>query len=442
MKVLDLFSGIGGFSIGLERAGMETVAFCEIEKYPQRVLKHHWPGVPIYDDIRTITRKRLEADGIISNSGGLRRRTGGAEQPLQGPGSHGETRGDNPGKESAGTGTSIQLVCGGFPCQPFSGAGNQKGFEDVRDLWPEMFRVIQEVRPHWVIGENVAGFVSMGLERTIADLESEAFEVQPFIIPACAVGAPHQRQRIWIIAHTKRRGGGMFPGPLAGKTGTVQTGGKQFQPRPEVGNGGAGPGNVSNPKDKTTGGLPQRTGKAKPGLKQCGEDVAHPTESDNRKLAGTPDTGRQVEQRRNTTVWPEPAGRRENVSNPTKPGFQNRWGRPVARPGKQVQESQRLLFPLQDTESTGLERDVSEKLEGTGEGRPDTNTSRPSWRTTEPGLGDLADGFSQWLVEPDISRTAKGVNGRVDMLKALGNAVIPQIPELIGRYIMEIENEI
>ncbi len=158
MRVLDLFSGIGGFSLGLERAGMETVAFCEIDKFCQKVLKKHWPQVPIFEDITKLD-----------------------------------------GKQFYGT---VDVVCGGFPCQPFSIAGKQRGEEDNRDLWPEMFRVIKEAKPTWIVGENVAGFVNMAFERTASDLESEGYEVEAFIIPACAVTAPHRRDRIWIIAYS------------------------------------------------------------------------------------------------------------------------------------------------------------------------------------------------------------------------------------------------
>lgn len=161
MKVLDLFSGIGGFSLGLERAGMQTVAFCEIEPFCQRVLQKHWPDTPIINDVKNINATELKKYGI----------------------------------------ESIDLICGGFPCQPFSVAGKKKGKQDDRDLWPEMFRIIKELQPRWIIGENVANFVNMEFTRTKIDLESEGYSVQPFIIPACAVEAPHQRNRIWIVAH-------------------------------------------------------------------------------------------------------------------------------------------------------------------------------------------------------------------------------------------------
>lgn len=157
LTVLDLFSGIGGFSLGLEQAGMETVAFCEIDPFCRKVLQKHWPHTPIFEDIRKL-------DGR-----------------------------DFKGK--------VDLICGGFPCQPFSVAGRKKGTQDNRDLWPEMFRLIQQIQPTWVIGENVAHFINMAFTRTKADLESEGYTVQPFIIPACAVGAPHRRDRVWIIAY-------------------------------------------------------------------------------------------------------------------------------------------------------------------------------------------------------------------------------------------------
>lgn len=159
MKVLDLFSGIGGFSLGLERTGgFQTIAFCEINAFCRKVLKKHWPGVPIFDDIKNLNKEKIHE--------------------------------------------TVDVICGGFPCQPFSVAGDRRGANDDRFLWPEMLRLIKEIRPRWVIGENVNGFVSMELDTALADLERENYEVQPFIIPACAVDAPHRRDRCFIIAYS------------------------------------------------------------------------------------------------------------------------------------------------------------------------------------------------------------------------------------------------
>ena len=168
LKILDLFSGLGGFSLGLERTGhFKTVAFCDNDKFSNLVLQKHWKGVKIYNNVKEITKERLEADGI--------------ESP--------------------------DIITGGFPCQPFSVAGKQKGTSDDRHLWPEMFRIIKAFKPRFVIGENVRGIINIQdgvvFETVCTDLESEGYEVQPFIIPAAGVGAPHRRERVWIIAHRK-----------------------------------------------------------------------------------------------------------------------------------------------------------------------------------------------------------------------------------------------
>jgi len=162
---LDLFSGIGGFSLGLEATGgFETKAFCDIEKYPRQVLQKHWPHVKQYEDIKELNYERLKADGI----------------------------------------DSIDIITGGYPCQPFSVAGRKKGEEDPRHLWPEYFRLVKELRPTWVIGENVSGHIKLGLDTVIKDLESEDYSVRPFSISASSIGANHQRERIWILAHSRR----------------------------------------------------------------------------------------------------------------------------------------------------------------------------------------------------------------------------------------------
>lgn len=166
MKVithLDLFSGIGGMSLASESAGILTVGFCEWADYPTKVLEKHWPDVPKWRDIRTLTRESFYEQT------GLR---------------------------------TVDVVSGGFPCQPFSVAGKRRGKEDDRYLWPEMLRVIEEIRPTWVIGENVAGIVKMALDTVLSDLESIGYSCQAFIIPACAVNAPHRRDRCAIVAYT------------------------------------------------------------------------------------------------------------------------------------------------------------------------------------------------------------------------------------------------
>jgi len=169
---LDLFSGIGGFALAAKWNGFCTVGFCDNEPYAQAVLKKHWPDVPIHDDIRKVQ-----------------------------------------GELYAG----VTLLTGGFPCQPFSTAGKQRGKADDRYLWPEMLRVIREAGPTWIVGENVAGIVNMALDQVHIDLEAEGYEVESIIIPACGVDAPHRRNRVWIVGYSKlnglatsKRGGGLF----------------------------------------------------------------------------------------------------------------------------------------------------------------------------------------------------------------------------------------
>ena len=181
LKVLDLFSGLGGFSLGLERTGhFETVAFCDNDKFSKLILDKHWKGKKVYEDVREITKEKLIADGI--------------ELP--------------------------DVVTGGFPCQPFSVAGKQKGTSDDRHLWPEMFRIIKTLQPRIVVGENVRGIVNiqdgMVFETVCTNLEDEGYEVQAFNIPAAGVGAPHRRERIWFIATL---GDPKYDGPLTDEIG-------------------------------------------------------------------------------------------------------------------------------------------------------------------------------------------------------------------------------
>ena len=297
MRVLDLFSGIGGFSLGLEKAGMETVAFCEIDPFCQKVLKKHWPDVPIFEDVRG-----FDYDG------------------------------------------RADLICGGDPCQPFSVAGKRRGQSDDRHLWPAMFSLIKKYRPRWVIGENVAGHINMGLDDVLADLESEAYTATPFVIPACGVNAPHRRERVWIVGYSEHDG----PSTQSKLRGDEAPGNKRRAKKPEKARqleGADRPPNAASVR-RSEGG-----GKRK--------DVA---DTDNKRLQGSEQGGEHQE---------------EN----------SRW------------------------EESAL-RSVAERL---------------------------SDGGGHWAVEPNVGRVANGVPRRMDRLRALGNAVVPQIPEIIGRAIMEIE---
>jgi len=162
MNHASLFSGIGGFDLAAEWTGWNNVFNCEWEEFPRKVLKHHFPNAKQYEDIKDFKATQYRG--------------------------------------------RIDVLSGGFPCQPFSTAGLRKGTEDDRHLWPEMLRVIGECQPRWVVGENVRGLVSWSnglvLETCYSDLENLGYSVQSFIIPACATGAPHRRDRVWIVAYS------------------------------------------------------------------------------------------------------------------------------------------------------------------------------------------------------------------------------------------------
>ncbi|MDR2697163.1 MAG: DNA (cytosine-5-)-methyltransferase [Holophagales bacterium] len=160
MKFLDLCAGIGGFSLGLEAAGMVCIGQVEIDDYCSRILAKHWPDVQRWRDI-----KELDP----------------AELP------------------------SAELICGGYPCQPFSLAGKRRGADDDRHLWPFISAIVRHLKPAWCLFENVIGHVSMGLDEVLSDLEGQGYTARPVVIPACAVNAPHRRDRVWVIANSAER---------------------------------------------------------------------------------------------------------------------------------------------------------------------------------------------------------------------------------------------
>ncbi len=226
---ISLFAGIGGIDIAAEWAGFKTVCFVEIDGYCQKVLKKHWPDVPIIGDIRYVTKEKIMAYAKGRESGESEAWNGGqdtgrgSEKTLVGntqsngskevtgfsEGENSNTRGvcgtDRRPRRITGQ-SPITLITGGFPCQPVSQAGKRKGKEDDRWLWPEMLRVISEIRSTWVVAENVAGLLNMGFNDCVSDLEGKGYETTSFLIPACAVNAPHRRDRIFIVGYSINAG--------------------------------------------------------------------------------------------------------------------------------------------------------------------------------------------------------------------------------------------
>ena len=276
LRVLDLFSGIGGFSLGLERTGgFETVAFCEIEPFARKVLAKHWPHVPCYNDVRELTSEQLSADGI-----------------------------------------SVDVICGGFPCQDISFAGLGAGLAGERSgLWSEIARLAGELRPQYLILENVAALLSRGLGDVLGDLASVGYDAEWHCIPAGAVGAPHVRDRIWIVAYP----------------------------------------------------APQRSAEA-------GQDSQRSAQ----RVSGS------------AAVLADAEGGEARCSQPANSNDETDLGRPV------------ILASLRGC--------------------------------------DGMVGASDWHTEPAICRVADGISANVDRVAKLGNAVVPQIPELIGRAILQSIN--
>ena len=262
IKFISLFAGIGGLDLGLERAGMKCVAQVEIDDFCQKVLTKHWPDVPKYKDVRNVGKHNLPA---------------------------------------------ADLICGGFPCQPHSYAGKRKGKEDDRNLWPEYLRIVKELRPRFVVGENVPGLITSMLDEILFDLESIGYTCQTFVIPALAFDAPHRRNRVFVIANSE--GDKRNISAIARRSKKVHVDGNGFT-----------------------------------------QSLAY-------------SNGKRLEQFKPATIA-------NNERQPTR-GF------------------------------------ASERS------------------------GDW------WSVEPSVGRVAHGISRRVDRLKSLGNAVVPQVAEFVGRCIVE-----
>ena len=417
MRILDLFSGIGGFSLGLHRASetFQTVAFCEMDPFCTQILNKHWPDVPVYPDIRELTYERLKADGVVADpgceqsSGWTNQKESGERAARVKSASCGDSQSQLTGKINGKEIGTIDIVCGGFPCQPFSQAGKRRGKDDDRDLWPEMFRIIQECQPTWVVGENVAGFVNMELGRTVSNLESEGYEVRTFVLGACAVQAPHQRQRCWIIgrkddAHSNGQGE---------PNGSKHEEWLQRDVADSESNGGG----------RNSGKLP--ISKEQPERKKSGEKF----NSGGQDVADSEIIGSGKSRESN-----QEKGDRESI-----PTQSDMCSADVADSESNGTQGSGAIGEQESPVST---RQKISGCNGTGSGG--------SHRSTQRGMGDLADGLSArlldigsiWHIEPDIPRVTTGEKDRTKKLKALGNSVVPQIPEIIGRLIMEVEREI
>jgi len=426
-KVLDLFSGLGGFSLGLERTGhFETVAFCDNDKFSKAILDKHWKGIKVYDDVREISEEKFKEDGI--------------EFP--------------------------DIITGGFPCQPFSVAGKQKGTSDDRHLWPEMFRIIKTFKPRFVIGENVRGIVNIQdgvvFETVCTDLESEGYEVQPFNIPAAGVGAPHRRERIFFIAVREDVGNSQHNGSptseigrgheeINGGTEKRQNESFEFErtSRSED-NGNVSKENKNNVADTNNEGLRTCIG---------GSDNDHATES---RSGGVDRTRSESDVERHNSTSTEIKGMDvadtdTRLGNGENEEIQSRGqtsdsSSARGRTNVADTESIRTREPREFNQTQGNEGGSSTQLDGSSKNDADTNDKRlegfregssefgqinPTSESGDRGQGKVAQGW--WSVEPNVGRVAHGVSGRVHRLKGLGNSIVPQIVEEIGKALIKAE---
>lgn len=337
MNILDLFSGIGGFSLGLERAGMKTVAFCEVDKKCQQVLKKHWPGVPIFDDVSNLKGEDIEE--------------------------------------------TIDIICGGFPCQDISLAGKGAGLEGKRSgLWSEFKRLIEEIKPKYAIIENVSALRSRGLDQVLREISEIGYDAEWHCITASSIGAPHRRDRIWIVAYP----------------------------------------HINSDNQEKRGSYCTQDGVS---------EVSRSLHSSSWELSGTGDLLRGDTLcghiKTNSTVSnTNSAGRRESNQEMER-------GSSEQLDSSSIQSSQ----DVSNTNLPRLERWLSDGIassQGWEESSDGCTTERSvRWRRGRNG---------EWTSEPSVGRVVNGFPGRVDRLKQLGNAVVPQIPELIGRAIIKNEN--
>ena len=396
IKTLSLFAGIGGIDLGLEATGyFETVQFVEYDPYCQHILKRHWPDVAIWGDVKTFD-----------------------------PDSCGE----------------IDCIVGGYPCQPFSTAGKQKGTQDDRHLWPRMFEIIKHKRPSLILCENVSGHIVLGLDEVLLDLEGEGYSTRAFVIPASAVDANHKRERVWIVAYSNSRryrikekkvfsGRNTFVDGSTDVANTKRMGWEQRaeksrEPKREE------PSDQSNNSSQgCTESKPSKNVANTQSFGSDGREHQHDTEENREKGA----IGSKVRRESST----------ENVPNTQGEGLE---GQRIDRETSRDKEPRK--FDAQsgkaNVSDTNSQRGFSRKA-GQQAAEDVGQQSRSEERrkgSIERRLGGVVDGVPSWLDEPNIPRVTTNQTGRVQRLKMLGNAVVPQVVYQLGLAMKELWDEV
>jgi len=384
LKVLDLFSGIGGFSLGLHSTGIfETTKFVEFDSFCQKVLNKNFPNIPIEGDIRNVKGQEFEAD----------------------------------------------VITGGFPCQPFSVAGKQKGTNDNRYLWPEMFRLIKEIKPEFVIGENVQGLINlqngMVLRQVQDQLEGEGFEVQCFLIPASGIGAWHQRNRVWIVGHSKHNGS------LAAEKRCRD---QEINGRSQEGQ------NQTIELERTSGSrndevISNTERKRLEGLSEQGTTISGQNQG---SQPGSTDSSRQS---------------KENVSNTESIGTgecrdtNQEEGRKGSSSTQSDGQRSNVAYTISEFSNgcSSTSRDSGEEFIGLecSEGWHWNEVRSQTERCSKQGQSTHR---TWWQIESDLCGIPHGISrvvdkNRANRIKSLGNAIVPQIARIFGLAIKKVLNQ-
>ena len=365
LRHVDLCSGIGGFSLGFEWAQLSTpILFCDTEPWCRKILAKNFPNVPIATDVKELANdpERLVPD--------------------------------------------CDILTAGYPCQPFSVAGKQKGTEDDRHIWPYIFRIVTQKRPTWCVFENVYGHIAMGLDEVLADLESEGYATRTFVVPACGVNAPHKRDRLWIVGYAEHDGSSTSK--IRGSNAQDARGSSQGQIQAKQSSGASGREDDGSLHQDMADTQSIGRGGRNSSERGAGERNVQSEEQ------GRSSVGRETERRG------EP--RRENVADTTILGLQEHGH---GKPDEFVHVSENVA----DTSGKGSQGRLS--------GR--SGSERQSFMG-QSGRGSSTYGQSGedwWAVEPNVRRVAHGIPKRVDRIKGLGNAIVPQIAMNIGLAIKE-----
>jgi len=334
LRHFDVCSGIGGFSLGFRWAALsEPVAFCEIDPYCQKVLAKNFPNIPIFNDVKELVNDRPESTRTIPDH---------------------------------------DILTSGYPCQPFSVAGQRRGEEDERNIWRFVFEIVKRKHPTWCVFENVYGHIAMGLDQVLHDMESEGYSTQTFVVPACSLNAPHKRDRLWIVGNSEH------DGSLASK--------------------------IRRGNQETSKGASQ-------GQNQAEQSSGTSRRKDNGTLADTESEGLQGLDKRSPTISTE----RDEI---TDIGTKGSRDKDVANSKCMGRESR-----------TSIREELArEESHGKFNNRSANGSAQERAR-------------SWWDVEPNVGRVAYGIPSRVDRLRGLGNAIVPQIAMQIGLSIKEAMND-